>query len=231
MKSYKHLFFDLDRTLWDFDTNADLTLSEIYLKFGLQQRGVPSETIFKDTYIKINEDMWSAYRKGEIEKHTLRTHRYLYTLETFGIEDPELAGLIGDHYVTESPRKTNLLPYTVDVLDYLSGKYAMHIITNGFSEVQAVKLQHSDLNKYFDVIVTSEMAGTKKPNRQIFDFSLEKAEAHAEESLMIGDDLAVDILGAASLGMDQVYFNPNKDRHEELPTFEIESLMELKRIL
>lgn len=231
MSTYKHLFFDLDRTIWDFETNADITLAEIYHQYGLQKRGVPSEAVFKDTYKRINEHMWAAYRKGEIEKAFLRTHRYLQTLETFGIGDPALASQIGDHYVTESPRKTNLLPFAIEVLDYLNERYTMHIITNGFSEVQAVKMEESRLNKYFDVVVTSELAGTKKPDRQIFDYSLSEADAAAGESLMIGDDLAVDILGAAALGMDQVYFNPNKRKHQEKPTFEIESLAQLKEFL
>jgi putative hydrolase of the HAD superfamily len=130
-----------------------------------------------------------------------------------------------------SPLKTKLIPGTHEVLRYLSGKYSLHIITNGFNEVQYIKIERSGIKQYFDKIITSEEAGCNKPNKNIFFYSLKKASAEIGESLMIGDDIEVDILGAQSIGMDQVFLNLNNFSHDHSFTYEIRSLNELMNIL
>jgi putative hydrolase of the HAD superfamily len=228
---YKHLFFDLDRTIWDFDRNALITFQEIYQKYNLKELGVKYFEEFFSKYKFHNNELWALYRKAEIKKEVLSVKRFELTLKDFGIDDQSLAEKIAYDYITLSPLKTGLFPHVYEVLNYLSEKYKLHIITNGFEEVQYKKIEVSDLNKYFENIITSEEAGTKKPEKQIFEFSLSKASAKPDESLMIGDDIAVDIIGAKTIGIDQVFVNYDRIPHDEEITYEINDLIELKAFL
>ncbi len=227
----KHIFFDLDRTLWDFETNAYKTLSELYGEHALKQKGVSDVDVFIDNYKMHNERLWELYRDGEVEKHVLRSSRFKLTLQDFGIDDDLLANELGDQYIQRCPLKTNLFPFTYETLNYLKEKYHLHIITNGFEEVQYIKLEKSKLLHYFEQIITSEQVGVKKPNPEIFRYALVKAFCNVNESIMIGDDLPVDILGAKAIGMQQVYFNPERIAHQESIDFEITCLSQLQEIL
>jgi len=231
MIKYKHLFFDLDRTIYDFDNNAKDTFFEIYINFKLKELGVED---FKDFYYKYtqhNNKLWDLYRKGEIEKELLSYKRFALTLNDFNIDDIVLAKKIAHEYITKSPLKKKIFPHVRETLDFIKDKFRMHIITNGFEEVQMIKLQNTDLMKYFEHIITSERAGVKKPEKGIFEYSLKIANAEAKESLMIGDDLEVDILGAKNAGIDQVFVNYHNHQHKEKITFEIDSFNKLKDIL
>ena len=226
-----HIFFDLDRTLWDFEKNSQDTLTQLIKRFELHSRGIDSVENFINIYKIHNEKLWNLYREDKITKSELRTIRFRLVLEEYGINDSQLAEDFGTAYIEESPLKTRLFPFTIEVLTYLQKKYKLHIITNGFQEVQHVKLEKSDLLQYFNAIITSEQVGVKKPNPKIFSYALNNAGAKIEESIMIGDDLEVDIIGAKLFGMKQVYFNPKKQKHQEELIFEIECLRELKEIL
>lgn len=230
-KKYKHLFFDLDMTLWDFETNAHEAYRDIYTKFKLKSLGIASIDSFLECYFVHNDKLWDLYRKGQIEKEVLRSLRFELTLRDFGIDDPGLAEAIGMEYITISPQKTNLFPHVHEVLQYLQGRYPLYIITNGFEEVQYTKLKNSRLDGYFRHVVTSEDAGCKKPDPGIFNYALEKAGAKAEDCLMIGDDPEVDILGAQSAGMDGIYFNPKKISSNGYVNYVIHDLIELKQWL
>ncbi|MFA8299337.1 MAG: YjjG family noncanonical pyrimidine nucleotidase [Hyphomicrobiales bacterium] len=231
MKRYKHLFFDLDRTLWDFEQNALDTLEGIYTKNELKGKGVSCFNDFFEVYRKHNTILWKLYREEKIKKEHLKNQRFYLTLKEFGVDDPILANEIGDDYITISPTKTKLFPNAIEILEYLYPKYQMHIITNGFKEVQLKKLVNSKLYKYFDKIITSEEAGCKKPDRRIFEYSMNATKAENTDSLMIGDDFEIDILGAASVNMDQAFFNPNNEEIDFRPTFEVKDLIQLKEIL
>jgi len=231
MKHYKHLFFDLDRTLWDFETNSDETLQEILIKYNLASKGIKSLLIFKDVYSGINTMLWSLYLNGEIIKEKLNIQRFNLTLEAFGIKDTLLANSMADDYVEMSPLKTNLFPYAIEMLEYLQGQYKLHIITNGFEEVQFKKLERTGMNRFFDKVITSEEAGAMKPKEKIFHFALNKASALAAESLMIGDEIEIDLLGAKAAGLDQMYVNHHGKSHMESFTFEVQSLEEIVSIL
>lgn len=230
-KKYRHIFIDLDKTLWDFDANAMEAFLDIFTKHNLNDKGIPGIESFLEVYTQINSMLWGLYRKNEIKKEVLNFKRFELTLEEFGIRDSILSTHIAEDYVTISPKKTRLYPNVREGLDYLEKKYTLHLITNGFEEVQQSKIDNSDLRKYFKTITTSEEAGVKKPEQYIFDLSFSKAGAQATESLMIGDDLEVDILGAKSVGMDQIYFNPEKTVHEDKPTYEMSSWKEITEIL
>lgn len=228
---YEHIFFDLDRTLWDFETNSYETLSELSIKHKLLDKGITSVDDFINHYLQINEQMWDDYRKGLIDKHTLRYQRFQNTLLKFKIDDSALSEAIGNDYVAYSPLKTNLFPYTIEVLKYLNEKYHLHIITNGFEEVQHIKIKNCRIEKYFKHIITSERAGFKKPDVRIFQYAMNLANTNSTYCLMIGDSLEADIIGARDCGMHQVFFNPKAEKHLEEITYEIRNLNALMDFL
>lgn len=230
-KTYKHIFFDLDHTLWDFERNAEETKREMFEVLHLKDRGVESYELFREKYIIINQALWALYREDKIEKEVLNFRRFYDTLCLFGIDDPELGKAMATAFIIGITTKTYLFPYTRELLDYLYPKYPLYIITNGFEEVQYGKLDNSDLRKYFTQIITSEEARSKKPDAEIFRFALEKAGAEASESLMIGDDLDVDIGGARAVGIDQIFVNHERIVHNEKVTMEVFSLQEITKLL
>lgn len=231
MKRYRHVFFDLDRTLWDFDSAAEVAFGKIFDKYELGKLGIPSAHGFHEVYSPLNEKLWELYRADRITKEELNRTRFLSPLQHYGIDDVTLADNLSRDYVYWSPRIVRLMPGTFELLDYLKPNYHLHIITNGFVEIQNIKLACSHLDAYFETLTVSEEAGVKKPNPAIFEFALSKASAHSSESLMIGDEIDVDIVGAAAAGMDTVFFNYLCRQLRNVATFEIDNLLELKNIL
>lgn len=225
---YKHLFFDLDNTLWDFDRNAFETFNEIYQSFLLEQKKIPSIDAFIQVYTVHNTRLWNLYRDSFISKEELRDTRFLLTLKEFGIDDQKLADKISEEYIFHSPRKGYLYPGTIETLEQLKNHFQLHIITNGFEEIQHIKLEFAGLTKYFDNVFTSEQAESKKPDAGIFKYALKQAGASAEESLMIGDDLEVDIIGAKAVGMDTIYFDPlNRNTTTLVPTHRVDNISDI----
>ena len=231
MTQYKHIFFDLDNTLWDFERNSTETLNELYHKHRLFELGVSSPDFFIRTYQERNIMMWEQYRLGKIDKNTLRNKRFEFTFWDMGLDSDLVPAALADDYILISPKKNHLFPHAHRVLEYLQEKYALHIITNGFEEAQYIKLDSADLSKYFGEIIISEQTGFKKPDVNIFYHAANKTNAQPGESLMIGDGLEVDVVGARNAGWDTVYFNPHKIHHSENTTYEIESLDELLKFL
>ena len=231
MKKYKHLFFDLDHTLYDFERSTFETLSELCEEYNLANKGIPQFKYFYNRYLEINLRFWGQYRKGKIEKAFLNAERFHVTFQEFGIDNRDFAEKFANEYLANAPLKNTLFPHAHETLDYLQENYILHLITNGFEEVQEKKIDTTGLRKYFKTITTSEEAGVKKPDPAIFHFALSKADAVAEESLMIGDNLEVDILGAKNVGMDQMFFNVDKIPHDGEITFEISGLKEIIGLL
>ena len=231
MKHYRHIFFDLDRTLWDFDAAAEVAFERIYEKYNLKSLGIPSAHEFHEVYHPLNEHLWELYREDKITKADLNRTRFLKPLEHYGIHDIELADHLSEDYVYWSPRIVRLVPGTMELLDYLKPKYHLHLITNGFQEVQHTKLRGSGLEPYFETLTVSEEVGVKKPNPEFFHYALRKANATAEESLVIGDEMAVDIDGARAAGIDQIFFNPSGMEVEGERTFEVKRLSEIMEII
>ncbi|MBN2683375.1 MAG: YjjG family noncanonical pyrimidine nucleotidase [Bacteroidales bacterium] len=229
MKKYQHLFFDLDRTLWDFETNTEFVFAKLYDKYSLATYFNDIEQ-FKIIYNKHNDKLWALYREGKIRKEVLRGLRFLNTLGEVGCENSEIAEAMGNDYVKMGPEMTGLFPGTIEVLQYLLPNYKMYIITNGFKEVQYSKVERCGLSPFFLKIITSEDIGIQKPRPEIFGYALSSVNARKEESIMIGDDMEVDIIGAKKFGIDQVWFNPKRLHSENKATFEIDSLIKLKDI-
>jgi putative hydrolase of the HAD superfamily len=230
MRKYNHIFFDLDRTIWDFDAGAEDSFNRMFNKYDLKEKGVPSLVEFKARYDIHNDLLWSWYRKGEILKEVLNVKRFEMSLADFGIDDSGISSGMAEDYVIVNPDQAFLFPHAIESLEYLAPKYPLHLITNGFQEVQEQKFNIARLDRFFKTVTTSEEAGIKKPEPEIFHFAMNKAGSTAMESIIIGDDLAVDVVGARNVGMDQVYFNPEGSMHKEKVTFEIRGLEELMEI-
>jgi putative hydrolase of the HAD superfamily len=231
MKQYKHIFFDLDRTLWDFDAAAEVAFERIYEKYNLKSLGIPTAHEFHEVYHPLNERLWELYREDKITKEDSNRTRFVLPLEHYGIHDTELADHLSEDYVYWSPRIVRLVPGTMELLDYLKPKYHLHLITNGFQEVQHIKLSGSGLELYFETLTVSEEVGVKKPNPEIFQYALRKAHATVEESVMIGDEMAVDIDGARAIGMDTVFLNLKSGKVEGKSTFEVHDLLKIRELL
>lgn len=229
-KTYEHVFFDLDRTLWHFEENSRKVLLDIYNDFELSKH-IEFEDDFIEQYYIFNELLWERYRENKIEKDELRSERFNLTLKHFKVVNSKLADEIGNYYVEHSPLQTILLPHTIEVLTYLSSKYRLHIITNGFEEVQHIKLRESKIDHYFDQLIFSEKVGVKKPHPLIFKNALKNSGATVQNSIMIGDDFYADIYGAQRVKMDSIYFNHYKVPHQHKVQHEINCLSELKQLL
>ncbi len=204
LNNIEHVFFDLDHTLWDFDKNSALTFEYI---FKLNQIDLELSR-FLEVYIPINFDYWENYRKNLVSKEKLRYGRLKdsFTALSYQVNDTIIDKLSND-YILYLSEYNHLLDGGVEALDYLSEKYTLHIITNGFEEVQHKKLKNSNILNYFNTITTSEEAGVKKPHPTIFEMSLKKANALPEQSVMIGDNYEADIIGAADFGLQTIYFD------------------------
>ncbi|MCH2230944.1 MAG: YjjG family noncanonical pyrimidine nucleotidase [Crocinitomicaceae bacterium] len=227
----KHLFFDLDRTLWDFEKNSEAALNLLYedLKLGDHIRSFRS---FHTTYKKINADLWHQYGTGKLSKSDLRIKRFNDTLKKFDVQNEKLAIKLGEGYIKTSPYQTNIFPQTIETLTNLKNDgYKLHIITNGFKEVQFIKLEKSKLIDFFDVIVCSEDVGKNKPAKDVFDHAMHLAKAEGRDSLMIGDDYLVDVVGAEKAGMKGILFDPNKTYREGTHEWHISRLNEIPGLI
>lgn len=229
---YRHIFFDLDHTLWDFEMNAKATLKLLYEEFELASRKVETFEDFHAHYMHHNEVLWERYRNGYISHEDLKWKRMWRALLEFKVADEPLAREMGYRFLEVLPTQQHLFPYTREILDYLQMKsYRLHLITNGFEVTQHRKLKNSNLAHYFDHVITSEGAQSLKPKKEIFEYALQKAGTTREESIMIGDMPDVDIQGAINAGMDQVWVKHVDMETDIVPTYTITHLKQLESIL
>lgn len=232
---YRHLFFDLDHTLWDFEANSRQTLQELYEELQLKDRGVKDFDLFHKQYLQHNDKLWDRYRNGYIKVDELRWKRMWLALLDFRIADEALSREMGARFLDLLPTRKRLFPHTLEILGYLQEKgYQLHLITNGFEKTQHGKLRSSGLEHFFREVITSEGSNSLKPHKEIFDYAFRKTGALPAESIMIGDTIDVDILGAVNAGIDQVHVN-HLNREVELvqgkrPTYTVFSLKELEKI-
>ncbi|MFN3907957.1 MAG: YjjG family noncanonical pyrimidine nucleotidase [Flavobacterium sp.] len=221
----KHLFFDLDHTLWDFEKNSALAYERIF-----EERKLPLHLPkFLEVYIPTNLKYWKLYREEKISQEDLRFHRLKEVFDALNftsITKNEVMEIAHD-YIAYLPTYNYLYEGAMEILEYLQPNYHLHIITNGFAEVQHRKIQQSGLEHYFKTVTNSETAGVKKPNPQIFQTALQLAQANLSESIMIGDSLEADIEGAQNFGLDTIYFNEFQIPHQN-PTPQVFHLLELK---
>ena len=228
---YRHLFFDLDHTLWDFNANAKLTLTHLYHELELKKYGVDDVDLFYRSYLIHNEKLWARFRNGYIKAGELQWKRMWHTLLEFKIGDEKLAKIMGLKFFEQLPQRTLLFPDTLSTLTYLKDKgYHLHLITNGFEETQQQKLKNSGIAVFFTEVITSEGSNSMKPKKEIFDYAMKKANALQKNSIMIGDSPELDIQGAINAGIDQVYMDHLIKECTLNPTYTVHSLKELQLI-
>ena len=230
--AYKDLFFDLDHTLWDFETNSKETIQELYNTHRLEALGIVDFDGFYNTYSAHNHRLWDRYTKGFIKQEELRWKRVYLSLLDFKVANEPLAKEIAQAYLEILPNKKHLFPYTIEILDYLKQKdYKMHLITNGFESVQFKKIKNSGIADYFIEVITSESSNSLKPHKDIFEYALRNANATIAESIMIGDNESADIQGGINIGMDTVFVNHIQTTPTIPATYTITHLKELETIL
>lgn len=222
----KHIFFDLDHTLWDYETNSEETLTELWNKYDISGHGVALPG-FLTKFTEINEKMWDDFNEGIITKDNIRKDRFPSVFNALNINDTAGAEEMQVEYINVCPTKPHLVPGVDELLNKVHGRYELHIITNGFEEIQDIKLKSGGIDKFFKHIISSGRVGIQKPNRKIFDYALDLAGTNAADSLMIGDNPVSDIKGAFNAGIDQVFYNPNGLSCPVRPTLEIKSMNEL----
>ena len=228
MNNIKHIFFDLDHTLWHFEKNSSLTFDFLLNKYNINV-GLKS---FLKIYMPINFSLWNLYRDDKITKEYLRHNRLKSTFEKLNINiKPSVIDNISDDYVKHLPDNNFLLKDAITVLDYLFKKYTLHIITNGFTEVQNTKIINSNLKKYFTCIIDSETVGVKKPHSKIFQYAYDVSKAtNKNQCLMIGDNYEADVMGAINNGFKAIHLNSNNENlHKD--SIIINDLISLKEIL
>lgn len=227
MKGIDHIFFDLDHTLWDYDRSARETLLEIYRNFDMEARGI-REKKFINAFHEVNNKLWQKYNIGAIGREEIKNDRFKEVLRIVGI-DTTYSKQASEYFINNCSSKPYLMPNTMMALDYLQGKYQMHIITNGFDKAQELKMKNSGIHKFFDIVVTSETANSRKPFPEIFELSLSLAKANKTNSIMIGDNPKTDIQGAQDFGMKTLFYNPSGMK-KSLADYTIESHMELIKL-
>jgi YjjG family noncanonical pyrimidine nucleotidase len=230
--NYEHLFFDLDHTLWDFEGNTYECLAEMYEHFNLQSIGLEGVKPFFENFSKANYLYWAWLENKEITVEQMRRQRFQTALSYLGIEITEIFSLELTHVFLELlPLKKQLIEGAMDVLEYLKPRYSLHILSNGWQDIQVQKMKSAGIDHYFDAIITFETANARKPDKEIFEAALKQTNANLSKSLMIGDNFEADILGAKKVNLDTVFYNPAKQETTEKPTFEIFKLTDLKAFL
>ena len=233
MTSYSDIFFDLDRTLWDFDRNSAETLNELYESYSLKNELEIENSVFIQSFRDVNASEWREFRKGTKTKEELRENRFIKTFLKYGSDDIVKARELSFEYTKNCPYKTHLVDGAQELLESLYDKYNIHIITNGFSEIQHIKIDSSGIRKYFKEVIISEDTPYRKPQREIFYEGIKRAKTTFKRSIMIGDDWKSDIQGAYRAGMDQIFYNPQNKAVVEKgkSTYEIRKLIEIEEII
>jgi putative hydrolase of the HAD superfamily len=227
----RFIFFDLDHTLWDYERNADETLEHMFIHFNLQQIAEGDAALFKQIYHEVNRRMWSEYDRGLITKETLRHQRFVEVLLRMKVPAHEVPNGMWEMFLELCPQKTHLMPGAIETLQYLSNRYPMGIITNGFERTQHVKIQSSGLSPFFKEVVTSEALGIPKPRPEIFHEMLARFDAKASECIMIGDNELNDVQGALNAGIESIHYHPHTPKCSSLAKMCIQELLELKKLL
>lgn len=225
----KTIFFDLDHTLWDYDMNARETLDELYVDFELH-RGFESAEIFFRKYVVHNDHLWHLYNHGKINRDDIRERRFFQVLSDAGLADRQLSEAMSDQFMEVCPQKTGLIPGTLDVLQELASDYQLGVITNGFSDTQDIKLTHSRLKSYFNIIVTSESAKARKPSPEIFLSALKESGHQTDEVIMIGDNRATDIGGALAIGWKTIWYTQEAELAPE-NCWKVQNLTEIPGVI
>lgn len=231
MLRYPHLFFDLDHTIWDFEANAKDTLSQLFTDYQLESKGIDNFGDFFECYMFHNERLWKRYTQGFMRQDELRWKRMWFSLMDYKIANEPLAKELSTAYLEHLPDRKKVFDYTFEILEYLQTKgYILHLITNGFEEVQHRKILHSGLQPYFTEVITSEGSNSVKPMPEIFNYALTKTGALKHQAIIIGDNVETDIQGGINAGWDTVFVNHLQVKDAVQATYKVHHLRELENI-
>ena len=230
MNNIQHIFFDLDHTLWDFEKNSKETLASLFAAHCMHQPNACFNDFFS-TYSKHNEEAWRAYALGQISQAQLRETRFSKTYNSLKWQLDGSMQSLAENYVQLCPLKTHLHEGAMQILEYLKPKYKLHILSNGFKEVQATKLRSSGIQDFFLQVISSEDSGYQKPNKMMYYYALDKCGARLDNTLMIGDNFMADIEGAENAGLPAIWFNPLNKQGNRKAKMEVNSLLGLKNFL
>jgi putative hydrolase of the HAD superfamily len=225
----RHIFFDLDDTLWDFQANSDKVLAELFSEFDLAEKLNTDFETFRLKYREVNLDLWSQYYRRLIDKNYMRTQRFNLVFASFNYNDHEENLLISRQYTERAPKGNAVREGCYEILSYLSKKYKLHIITNGFREIQHIKIDACGLREYFSQIIISDEHDLVKPEEKIFRLAESLSNARREECVMIGDSYESDIVGAKNAGWEAIYLKHHFDQERDCLT--ISTLDELRDYL
>lgn len=223
-KRYKHIFFDLDHTLWDYEKNSNEALEELHVQYDLLNAWNIDCKDFTRHFYEINYSLWDQFNRRQIQQDQLRIQRFPLVLARFDLVNPTLAEALSVSYLSLCPAKPHLMPFSIELLQYLRPRYQLHVLTNGATDVQMVKMRSSGIDVYFDYVITSDQADSRKPEKEIFLYALERTGARPDNSIMIGDNLDTDIAGASAITMDSIFYNPGKKLHNKKVALEVQCL-------
>lgn len=227
-----HVFFDLDRTLWDFEANTKKALVELYAQFNLARLTSSPVEDFVQYYRTYNNTYWRLYLQKKITREEVRLKRFELTLKRMKVKEVNLADDINKAYIENAPYQKQLFPGTIETLKWLRlNGFQLGVITNGFKEAQEIKLKNSDIAQFFKHVVTSDCMGESKPHPKIFSYTLQLFDAKPNQVLMVGDDINTDILGAEQVGIQSVLFDPENKFRVRNDILKINRLNELKNLV
>jgi putative hydrolase of the HAD superfamily len=228
---YKHLFFDLDETLWDYFSNSSTVLTRLFHEYELQSVGVPSLEAFLQAFKVGNNKAWHLYDIGELNKETLRINRFPMIFAELELPRTIVPEQIEADFMSQCPKEGRLMDGALELLESLHNHYTLHIITNGFNDTQKIKMESANIAHFFHTVTTSESTGARKPEEGIYRHALSLSGAPNYESLMVGDKIENDVLAAERVGIHGVFYNPHKVPFNEKIRFEISHLSEVLPIL
>lgn len=227
----KHIFFDLDNTLWDHDGNSEVVLSKMFSELEIHSKHKLSFEQWHPVFLEINERLWGDLRDGKISKQELRETRFVEPFVHLGVKDKQLGGIFDKQYLDRMKKMTGLVTGAVSLLSYLQSKYSIHVITNGFSEVSGSKVANSALRQFIETLTCADEVKVRKPHPKIFAHALQQAQARPEESVLVGDDWVADVVGATQNGMQAIFFNPHQKKHSMQGVPNVAQLLDIKELL
>ncbi len=201
----KHIFFDLDHTIWDFEANSKTALEKL-LAQNKEEIDLDLEE-FYPVFSQNNLKFWKRYRSGYISADDLKWKRFWHSLLEFGNGDVDIAKSMSKVYLELLAEGTLLFLDAEETLTYLKNRcYVLHIITNGFEKVQHAKLKNSGIMDYFETVTCSDSIGVSKPAPEIFNHALSLSSAESNNSIYVGDNIESDVMGAYNSGWPVIHF-------------------------
>ena len=222
-----HVLLDLDDTLLDFKRGEQIALTQTLRHFEIEPT---NEMLFR--YHVINAALWQALERGERTRKQILVERFSRLFEEFDFDvDPNEAQT---YYAKGLSEQAILLDGAVQLLDILSSRYSLYLVSNGNRTVQTKRIEQAGIGHYFKAVYLSEDVGYNKPAKEFFDFVMKASpEIVKESSVMIGDSLSSDIAGGNGVGITTIWFDKEGigPSREIRPSYRVRALSEIPALL